>query len=316
MTDQATRVVPAGWYQDPAASEQVRWWNGLGWTEHVRDKPTTQPAISATGGSAAGAGTSGASIHSSTEETAEERIAAARRLEREFGMGTAENEIIASTAAFDRTAQAQADPVDRARAQRADAGRRTTGRTATGSAWLIALTPVLAFALGIVAAYVYFYISPMPLVFAAAIAVPVLLGLLWAVGDRRALQSRGYDAPSAAWALLGSIGYLIARRVKVPGTGPIAMFLIVALVSFGSLPLAASLGQLRPLSNALKIQSTISNDYISHGKAVSVNCPPFVDATTPGTLYTCDSTQATGVHHLIWVSIDGPDGSFTYSLAL
>ncbi|HLU64022.1 MAG TPA: DUF2510 domain-containing protein [Protaetiibacter sp.] len=39
MTDQATRVVPAGWYEDPSDAEQVRWWNGINWTDHTQPKP-------------------------------------------------------------------------------------------------------------------------------------------------------------------------------------------------------------------------------------------------------------------------------------
>lgn len=42
MTDQATRVVPAGWYEDPADAGQVRWWNGIAWTDHIQPKPTTE----------------------------------------------------------------------------------------------------------------------------------------------------------------------------------------------------------------------------------------------------------------------------------
>lgn len=39
MTDQATRVVPAGWYEDPSDAAQVRWWNGIAWTDHTQAKP-------------------------------------------------------------------------------------------------------------------------------------------------------------------------------------------------------------------------------------------------------------------------------------
>ena len=43
MTDQATRVVAAGWYDDPQDPRMVRWWNGLGWTTHVEPKPERAP---------------------------------------------------------------------------------------------------------------------------------------------------------------------------------------------------------------------------------------------------------------------------------
>ena len=39
MTDQALRVVPAGWYEDPSDPGQVRWWNGIAWTDHTQPKP-------------------------------------------------------------------------------------------------------------------------------------------------------------------------------------------------------------------------------------------------------------------------------------
>jgi len=102
----------------------------------------------------------------------------------------------------------------------------------------------------------------------------------------------------------------------VPGSGPIAMLLVVSVLTFGSLPVASLMGQTQGLTNALNIQSTISADYLTHGKAVQVNCPPFVDAATVGTLYTCDATTATGVHRTIWVSIDGDNGKFSYSFGL
>ncbi len=39
VTDQAIRVVPAGWYEDPSDPGQVRWWNGIAWTDHTQAKP-------------------------------------------------------------------------------------------------------------------------------------------------------------------------------------------------------------------------------------------------------------------------------------
>ncbi len=292
MTDQATRVVPAGWYQDPAAPDQVRWWNGVAWTEHVRDKPipSRTAAIEA------------APVEEATvQEATEQRIADVREWEGLLGVSNSEHAVITG-------APASSGP--------AAHGGRTAHRTATGSAWLIALTPLLALALGIVAAYVYFYVAATAIVFVVAAAVPYLLAILWAIGDGRALKARGFTPPSAAFALLTALGYLIARRVRVPGSGALVMLLVVGVLAFGSLPVAALLGQLQGLANALKIQSTISADYISHGQAVSVSCPAFVDASTPGTFYTCDATTAIGTVRQVWVSIDGTDGRFSYALAI
>ena len=287
MTDQATRVVSAGWYQDPASSAQVRWWNGVAWTEHVREKPGAAQAVT---------------------ETTEQRIASARELERQFGIGTSEIPVVAAQASTQARLAAPAAKAPNAKA--------SASRASTASAWMIALSPVLALVIGIVAAYVFFYVLAAPLVFVIAAAVPYLLCVLWALGDGRTLKDRGFNPPSPAFALLTGLGYLIIRRTRIPGSGPIAMLIVVAALTFGSLPVAALMGQTQGLTNALNIQRTISTDYLTHGKAVQVNCPPFVDAATVGTLYTCDATTATGVHRTIWVSIDGDHGKFSYSFGL
>jgi hypothetical protein len=338
VTDQATRVVPAGWYQDPALSEQVRWWNGLAWTEHVREKPNAAIAGAAPADNlvVTAASTSVAEPSITVPETTEQRIAASRELERQFGIGISENEIVMSATALgygagansatdadtgSGTNTATATPINPAGQQaagglRAHPGVRTTARTATGGAWLIALTPLLAVAVAIAAAYVYFYVSANPVVFLVAFLLPYLLGFLWALSDGRTSLSRGFDAPSSAWALLGGLGYLIVRRLRVAGSGPLAMFLVVGALAIGLPAAAYASGGLKPLSNALTIQNAISSDYVASGRATAVNCPPFVDAATLGTLYTCNATLANGVSKPVWVSIDGDQGQFSYSMGL
>ncbi|MEP6843460.1 MAG: DUF2510 domain-containing protein [Pseudolysinimonas sp.] len=312
MTDQATRVVSAGWYQDPASSEQVRWWNGVAWTEHVREKPVAAQASLTQ--DVTGSTTATATV---AAETAAQRLAAAHDLERQFGIGIDENPVIPINRAATTTALARvttATTTDLAARRAAD--HRAAGHASTASAWLIALSPLLALALGIVAAYIYFYVVATPIVFVIAVAVPFLLCLLWALADRRTLKDRGFRPRSGAFALLTGLGYLIARRSRIPGSGPIAMLLVVGALAFGAIPVASLTGQTQGITSALNIQRTISADYLSTGKAVQVNCPPFVDATTIGTLYTCDATLATGVHKTIWVSIDGENGKFSYSIGL
>ncbi len=317
MTDQATRVVSAGWYQDPASSVQVRWWNGLAWTEHVREKPTTTPATmgqtmgQTTDQVAIGQGGLSGTHESSVTETTEERIAAVRDLEHQFGIGSVENPVADNRSSGFTTATPAASATSAPAVDMTSASHASTA-----SAWMIALSPLLALVVGIAAAYVFLYLFPNAIVFVIAAAIPYLLCVLWAFADARTLRRRGYVPPSPRFALLTGLGYLIVRRTRVPGNGAIAMLLVVAALAFGSPLAAVALGQTQGLASALNVQRTISADYISHGKAVFVNCPPFVDAVTVGSLYTCDATTATGVHRTVWVSIDGDNGKFSYSFGL
>ncbi len=33
-------AAPAGWYRDPLGIPQLRWWNGIGWTNHIQEERT------------------------------------------------------------------------------------------------------------------------------------------------------------------------------------------------------------------------------------------------------------------------------------
>lgn len=39
MSDHTTPMPPAGWYPDWPAAQQLRWWDGAAWTEHVHPMP-------------------------------------------------------------------------------------------------------------------------------------------------------------------------------------------------------------------------------------------------------------------------------------
>lgn len=219
MTDQATRVVSAGWYQDPASSVQVRWWNGLAWTEHVREKPTTPPMGSnqaaaqtaaqtmahTTAQGAIGQGVATGSHDISATETSAERIAAVRELEHQFGIGSVEHPV----------ASVRSSSPASAASSMAAANLNSASHASTASAWMIALSPLLALVVGIAAAYVYLYLFSNVIVFVVAVAIPYLLCLLWAFTDGRTLRRRGYNPPSPLFALLTGLGYLIVRRTPV-----------------------------------------------------------------------------------------------------
>ena len=45
MSSTTPTVAPAGWYRDPLGLPQVRWWNGMSWTNRIEDiRPEVQIA--------------------------------------------------------------------------------------------------------------------------------------------------------------------------------------------------------------------------------------------------------------------------------
>lgn len=306
-TEQTTRVVPAGWYQDPADDAKVRWWNGITWTEHVEGKPA--------GAGAAIAGALAIESGSSTSAmTDEQRVAEARELERQYNSdGTDAMTRRASIDLDHRGPDTGTIPI-----QGLAPRRPAVVKTGTASAWLLAFTPLITSVLALVAAYVYFYVTPTPLV-AAIVVVVYVLGFLWAVGDSRSLQTRRLPAPSALLALalplVGPLLYLIVRARRVSGALPLFAFVGLVLITVVG-PLALGLAGAAPtVTKALEVQSAVRADLVDSGTATSVTCPPIVESTAAGSVFTCDAVLPDGKTVHVWVSFDNEEGQFSWALA-
>lgn len=354
MTDQAIRVVPAGWYEDPASSAHVRWWNGLAWTEHTALKPTPVPqpvtpvyqqygdgygtagdgyAVAQTG---AAEQVSTATGSTQTPETLA-RIAEARDLERQYGISTAENDIIMRAAREGHGATTATGASTSSAASSATSGYSTTSEyrpwnaepepvyeepgTSTASAWFIALWPVLTLAAVAAAAYLAFYVMPEPSVLgipviAAVALVPTVLTLIWAATDARRLRSRGFEPASPGLAFLGPLVYLIGRRTRVTGSGPLVTLILLTLVAVGAPTAAFMTGTAVPVTKALEIQQAVQAEYVGSGKLASVSCPVFVENLQRGSFYECHGVLPDGGRKIVWVSIDTVDLQFSYALAV
>lgn len=335
MTDQATRVVPAGWYDDPASPARVRWWNGIAWTEHVADKPSEADQAAARE----------AAERAAAEAAQAARIAEARRLEQEFGIGTSDIPVVGDWATDGATTDAHGTTADGTTADADGTGADGTGAygigadgtgatgdsrgdlrrdrshrhrpasAATGAAWLLAVSPLLTLVLAAAAGYVYLYFVSDPLVF-AAVGVIYLLALLWAIVDARVLRARGFEPASGAWALLGALVYLIARRVRVPGSGPLVTFVVLTVAGGALATVAVLSGLLEPTILAIRIQDELARELVANGTASSVSCPLFLDSVAVGETYTCSATLPGGEERLVWVSIDSADGGFSSALGV
>lgn len=346
MTDQATRVVPAGWYEDPASTAHVRWWNGLAWTEHTTLKPTAtprpQPMTASYGDYGDGFGTrrygDGYAQQSTTTDAAQQdqvttatgstqtpetlaRIAEARELERQYGISTAEHDIImrAATEQDTRSAEPLADGY-RAWNAEPEPEYEEPG-TATASAWFIALWPVLTLAAAAAAVYLAFYVAPTPAVAGIPVAVtvvlvPSLLTLIWALTDARRLRLLGHRPASPALALLGPLVYLIGRRTRVAGSGPLITLIVLTLLA-AALPAAAFLtGSTVTVTKALQIQQAVHAEYVESGRLLSVACEPFIDDFSQGSYVTCDGVSPDGSERDVIVSFDSADGEFSTALSV
>lgn len=332
MSDQATRIVPAGWYEDPASPAHVRWWNGLAWTEHIAQKPPTPPQHHGRHAQAEPATTTGSTPIDPVTTTGSTpidpatatRIAEARELERQYGISTAEHAVIVQRATEgsleDRSTGPGAHAVDTYRPAWEADQEDEAPRTATASAWLLALWPVLTLIALVVAAYVWLYVSPeptlagIPVVFGVAL-VPYLLSIIWAIADARGLRALGEQPPNPLWSLAGPLVYLIARRLKVRGSGPLAMFLALFLLGAGGPIAAFATGAAAPMQVAAEVQQTVRSGLLERGTVTNVSCPFLIETTAAGTIYTCTATLPDGTDKTVFVVFDDTHGNFSYSLS-
>ena len=173
--------------------------------------------------------------------------------------------------------------------------------------------------LAVVAAYVFFYVTPTPLVAAVAVVV-LVLGFLWAVGDARTLTARGHTPPSPLLALaLPVVGPLLYLRGPPPeGSGQQAAHRRRSCFSRspsasrspGSHPEAP-----RVITKPLEVQQAVRADLVGTGAATSVSCPPILETVAAGTVFTCDAVLPTGETVHVWVSFDNEQGQFSWALA-
>ncbi len=289
-TEQATRVVPAGWYQDPANPANVRWWNGITWTDHVELKPAGQQAA------AAGA-----------------LALEARAMEREFGISTAENDIITSAAtgipiAHPRTGTIAI--VGAGAAQGPDEHRRRPGsspsrppspscsRSSPATSTSTSRRPR----------------SSQPS--RSSCSCSASCGRS-ATPARSPSAVTSLRAPLLALALpvVGPLLYLVVRRLKVDGSKPLIASLVLFALSVG-IPLAGvATGGASVITKPLEVQQAVRADLVGTGSVTSVSCPPILESVAAGTVFTCDAVLPSGETVHVWVSFDNEQGQFSWALA-
>ena len=164
--------------------------------------------------------------------------------------------------------------------------------------WLLVFYPVFYFALQLLAVQLA---APTAVRLSAPIFVIgfIVLCVLW---DKRVLQQRGLATASALWALLGAIGYIIARRIALKRDGvrhnaPGNVFVVVLIVSsaifYGAFT-EVTKAQNNAESIALLETNTAAQLLTSTQLIWTVDCPDDIDASKVGTQFTCTATAENG----------------------
>ncbi|HWM35044.1 MAG TPA: DUF2510 domain-containing protein [Pseudolysinimonas sp.] len=219
-----TTVAAAGWYPDPAAGAAWRWWDGAGWTDHVRAADQTGPAtVAATSGPERLAGFDPVPQPGQIAETPQAGGPIARAADipasEQMYWHSASAEVIEVPRMPHHTISSEIRPSGPAPHYVRD--WQDLGSPQTAGIWLLAAMPLLAGPISgaLVIAAALTGLSPQIAVIAA---IGVTLGLCWlfALLDARSLTARGYHAASLAWMLvLPPLLYIAARGRAVRREG-------------------------------------------------------------------------------------------------
>lgn len=312
MTNTGGSMTPAGWYNDPAGSGHLRWWDGTAWSAHLAPQPTPAPAPVPT-------------------PVAPAPPVVLAPVAYEPTVMTADNE---NYVPFQGSWNYRPQPGFGGNAPD-DLARPMQWNTA--GAWLLAFSYLFA----IVVAIFYLVVASPALALQsrqqrvdsitfASLWIPTalwILQVLFVLMDRRKLRSFGYLRTATVWwiLLLPPLLYLIMRGVAVSrevrhGFAPLITYLVswavvVLLGITSAILIPAFLAQRAGGSLASsQFASSLETGLNEKGGHYTVTCPPSLP-TNVGSTFTCTAIDATGSAHSLDISIvQGTDGKPTAKL--
>jgi hypothetical protein len=216
VSDLLSAAPAAGWYPDPMAEAQLRWWDGAGWTE--RTTTPDEPAL----------------VDAPPAATAEDAPRSRRDVHPRF-------ESDAETPELPRPDLRNLGYTPVVRAPAFEQWRPP--RSSTPAAWTLAFLPWITQIVGFVAGIGVAFSPNSLFVPLAALGIIVLLTVALVVRDRRRLQELGHNKPASTWWILLAppLAYLIARTVSThrnngKGAGPLVAYgvntVLIVVVAF------------------------------------------------------------------------------------
>lgn len=229
MSDLIVAAPAAGWYPDPIADGQLRWWNGEGWTERTM-APQAQP--------------SGASASAPEPEPAPGPVAYAEVDYAAAGQVYAPERAAAPALGLPSATEAPAFEWQQTPLPSRESSLGYTAaaehtlhwrpaKSATAGAWGLAFLPWTSAALGVAGGLATGYAPAAPYVPVALGLIILLLTVALALRDKRRLLDLGHERPASEWWVLLAppLAYLIARTVSVhrnsgKGIAPLIGYLV------------------------------------------------------------------------------------------
>ncbi|MBI5161989.1 MAG: DUF2510 domain-containing protein [Micrococcales bacterium] len=176
--------------------------------------------------------------------------------------------------------------------------------TSTGPVWLIAVFPLLGLFTALVMLASKITDPTGTIMGLAALVVPYLLGIPFAMADWTLLKRRGYDPAHWLWALATPAAYLIARAIVLIRTGGRGYGPLLGSAAFASLAAGVALAVpgviigLNPLGYSASIEQSVTQQAKALGADISVTCPS-TPPTIVGDAFVCQATE-TGDSPITW----------------
>jgi hypothetical protein len=302
MTNTGGSTTPAGWFNDPGGSGQMRWWDGSAWTAHLAPQPTPEPVAVP------------------------------------VAVPVVQAPAILTPAAqpyvpFQGSWNAGSYPAGGS-VRDADFARPAQWNTA--GAWFLAFSYLFTLIVALV--YVVVASPGLALESPARRSSDIAIGSVWiqvalwvlqilfTIMDRRKLRSFGYSRPASFWwiLLLPPLIYLIMRGVVISrevrhGFAPLITYLVsagaIVVLGIGSAVLIpVFLSQRAGSIASTEFTSSLQAGLDEKGGHYTVTCPPTLP-TTVGATFTCTAVDSSGTSHALNISIvQGADGHPTTKL--
>ena len=183
----------------------------------------------------------------------------------------------------------------------------------TAAVWIIALLPLLQLVVGLMVIVGFSSIASTAFTI-GSFAIPYVVVILLAAGDRALLRRAGHDHTAHwAWAFLSAPVYLVVRSIALSRTGNLGLGPLLVWAALGFMQLVSVLVvpgmliSLAPATFSAQAQQSVQSEATILGAKLDVTCPP-APPLLVGQQFTCKAVADTGKSYNVVVSLQRANG--------